>query len=149
MTEALYYRDDIALQSRCLKTRIYHQMQSRIFKLRVGWAIMHVWWKQVYLSYTALVRQIRIAQPACYCQEGLGACSPGKFLKLHALTRMESEGILNIFYIPVFLTLAVHITISYSYLFIYNYFNQSCYCVTFTDLNDPLGSDPVPGWTRK
>ena len=105
-----------------------------------------MWWQQVYLSYTALVKQITIAQPACrvcYCQEGLGACSPGKFLKLHALTWIESEGISNIFCIGVFLTLAVHIVISYSYLFIYNYFNQSCYCVTFTDLNDPLGSDPV------
>ena len=66
-------------------------------------------------------------------------------MKLHALTRIESEGISNIFCIGVFLTLAVHIAISYSYLFIDNYFNQSCYRITFTDLNDPLGSDPVPG----
>ena len=80
---------------------------------------------------------------------GFGGMFSRKILKLHALTRMESEGISNIFCIRVLLTLAVHITISYSYLFIYNYFNQSCYCVTFTDLNDPLGSDPVPGWTHK
>ena len=31
--------------------------------------------------------------------------------------------------------------ISYSNLFICKYFNQRCCCVTFTDSNDPLGSD--------
>ena len=39
--------------------------------------------------------------------------------------------------------ITLHIAITYSYLFIYDYFNQCCYCVTFTDSNNPLGSDPV------
>ena len=63
----------------------------------------------------------------------LEACPLEKFLKLHVIYEIKSECILKsnhvggnsyIRYTPI--------------LFIYNYFNQHCYMVTFTALNYPV-----------
>ena len=82
---------------------------------------MHVWWKQVYLSYVHSIGQANQNSVASMQSMLLPARRVwGHVLqvKLYALTRIESEGILNIFCIGVFLTLAVHIAISYSYIYI-------------------------------
>ena len=63
-------------------------------------------------------------------QGGFTVCTPEKFLKITRQSEIESEGISNILLYSYWSNSYINYThISYSYLFIYNYFNQRCYTV--------------------
>ena len=126
----------------CFKPRSGLDLQ-----IKAGWAIVHVWWKRVWLYSIGQANQnvvLSTASVNILLQGDLGYMFlPEKFLKI-TCSALNLRAFQTYCYIGQWGNSCLNCThVSYSYLLIYNYFNQHCYHVAFTDSNDPLGSNSV------